>query len=106
MSSEKAYTDIDLEIGKLFDSLRRLRTIKKELSSRDSKTPIEIDGVDYDAECIVEGMLAFKIRDFKERADMDDPFYADLISQFEQLPGMADTIETLAQIRADRIAAG
>ena len=62
--------------------------------------------MDYDAECITEGMLAFKIRDFKERADMDDPFYVDLISQFEQLPGMADTIERLAQLRADRIAAG
>lgn len=105
MSNEKGHSEVDLEIGSLIDSLRKLRSIKKELSSRDRRTPIEIDGVDYDAECIAESMLAFKIRDFKERADMDDPFYAELISQFEQLPSMADTIETLAQLRAERIAA-
>ena len=36
---------------------------------------------------------------------MTDPFYVELISEFEQLPGMADMIEIYTQVRADRIAA-
>jgi len=30
---------------------------------------------------------------------MSDPFYVELISEFEQLPGMADTIEAYNQFK-------
>ena len=45
-------------------------------------------------------MLAFDLRDFKKLVDGSDPFYADFISEIEQLPGMAKTMKSLDQYEA------
>ncbi len=96
-------SEADLEIVKLFDSLRSLQSIKEMHADRDEK--VEIRGVEYDVKDLTEAMLVFKIRKFKEVADMTNPFYAKFILELEQLPGMANTIEAYSQFRADRIAA-
>ena len=40
-----------------------------------------------------------KMRTKVARADMTDPFYVELISEFEQLPGMADVIESYKEFK-------
>ncbi len=100
-SGNQEYTEADIEIGKLFDSLRQLRAIKEHLFDKENKETVEIDGKEYDAETIAESMLGLEIRRFKELVDMNDPFYADFISELEQLPSMDITMKLYDQFKAE-----
>ncbi len=66
---------------------------------------VEIDGKEYDAETIAESMLILDMRRFKELVDMNDPFYADFISELEQLPGMDITMKKYEKYRAEHATA-
>ena len=91
-------SEADLEIGKLFDTLRSLRSLKEGFSDSDEK--VEIRGEEYDAKNITDAMLAIRIQEFKELADMTDPFYVEFISEFKQSPGMADVINAYNEFKA------
>ncbi len=99
-SGNQEYTEADIEIGKLFDSLRQLRAIKEHLFDKENKETVEIDREEYDTELLAESMLGLEIRRFKELVDMNIPFYADFISELEQLPGMDVSMKKYEQFKA------
>ncbi|MCH7537553.1 MAG: hypothetical protein IID57_06850 [Proteobacteria bacterium] len=100
MNSVETRTDEEIEICRLFDRIRSLGALKKELADKKIKEIIEIKGEEYPADAIADSMLAFDLRDFKKLVDGSDPFYADFISEIEQLPGMAKTMKSLDQYEA------
>jgi len=102
---EQTYTDTDIEIGKLFDSLRTMRAIKEELADKEEKVTVNYKGKVLDAEVLTKSMLALDLRRFQELVDTSKPFYAEFISEIEQLPGMAKTLKYFDQFEAEARAA-
>ena len=92
------YSDDEMELGKLFDSLRFMKACKLRFAGKEKK--IEIDGGEYVAESIAEGMLILDMRRLRELVDMSEPFWADFISEFEQLPGMDVSMKKYEQFKA------
>ena len=100
MSSNQEYTEADIEIGKLVDSLRELQAIKESFASNENSRTVEIHGKEVDAERLTESMLVFQMRRFRELVDMSIPVYADFISELEQLPGMDVSMKKYEQFKA------
>lgn len=105
MNSEQNYTDTDIEIAKLFDSLRTMRAIKEELADKEEKATVLYEGKELDAEALTKAMLALELRRFQELVDTSEPSCAELISEIERLPGMAKTLKFFDQLEAEKSAA-
>ena len=101
-----SYSEEDIELRTLIDSLRQMKAIKEHLFDKENKETVEIDGKEYDAEAIAESMLIMDIRRFKKLADMNDSFYADFISDLEQLPGMDKRMRLYDHFKAEESATG
>ena len=100
-----SYSEEDVELGKLIDSLRQMKAIKERLFDKENKETVEIDGKEYDAELIAESMLIMDLRRFKKLVDMNDPFYTDFISDLEQLPGMDKAMKQYEKFKATEMTA-
>ncbi len=66
---------------------------------------VEYEGKELDAEALTKSMLALDLRRFQELVDTSKPFYAEFISEIEQLPGMAKTLNFFDQLEAEKSAA-
>jgi len=100
MSTDVDYGDEEIELGKLFNSLRELQAIKESFVRNENSRTVEIDGKEVDAESLTESMLVFQMRRLRELADMSIPVYAEFISDLEQLPGMDVSMKKYEQFKA------
>ena len=78
-----SFTEEDIEIGKLFDSLRQLQVIKESFVGKENKETVEVEGKKVDAEKLADALLAVDLQRFRELVDMNNPFYADFVSELE-----------------------
>ncbi len=99
------FTEADIEIGKLFDSLTQMKLCRERFYNGKNKQTVEIDGEEYDAESIAEGILLVHMRRFRELVDMSKPVYSDFIRGIEQMPGMDVALEKYEQFKATEMRA-
>ncbi len=101
MSGEQLYSDQEIEKGKLFDTLRKLKAIKEKYVAGQKAETLEVDGNKVDAEKLVGALLAVNIAQFKELFDMSVPVYAKFIGEIEQLPNIGNAMSLYDQFEAE-----
>jgi hypothetical protein len=90
----------DIETIKLFDGLRTLRSLMDGQYKVRTDETIEFGGKDYNAVDFAESMMVISLNRFKELVDVQDPIYADFISDIVGLPYMPKAVKLYDEFRA------